>query len=275
MRTILLTTTGFVCLLAASAPASVGYRNAEPSRPQPEYDRPVGEEYAGRIDELTPVVTDVDPIEFSARIGLHDWNCGHDRTGIGTELQLRTGHHSSPFDLVLDFHYADADYKYETGQGEDANMYRRAKALEPGVERIDAEGWSCGGSLLLQWNLARWEVFNPFFAGGVFYEKSSFADSDYVLSSVGPEERPGKNKFVTKDDGVAVVARAGLEIQPDPYYVRADASWISDVYGDDAQFRLSGTIGVEATDDVRMDLTGHYFTEWEEWYVMIGFTLVR
>ncbi len=34
-------------------------------------------------------------------------------------------------------------------------------------------------------------------------------------------------------------------------------------------------MGVEATEDVRMDLTGHYFTEWKEWYVMIGFTLVR
>ena len=80
---------------------------------------------------------------------------------------------------------------------------------------------------------------------------------------------------MTKDDGAAVVARAGLELRPDPFYVRADVSWISDVYGDDAQLRLSGTMGVEATEDVRMDLTGHYFTEWKEWYVMIGFTLVR
>ena len=62
---------------------------------------------------------------------------------------------------------------------------------------------------------------------------------------------------MTKDDGVAVVARAGLEIKPDPFYVRADVSWISDVYGDDDQCRLSATVGVEATDDVRMDLTGH------------------
>lgn len=274
MRTRLLTTTGFACLLAASAAASVGYRNSDPARPQPAYDRPVGEEYAGPLDELTPVVTEIDPVEFSARIGLHDWDGSHDRTGIGTELALRMGHHSTPLDLVLDFRYADADYKYETGMGDDASMYKTAKALRPGVERIDADGWSCGGSILLQWNFARWELVNPFLAGGVLYEKTSF-DSDYVLSSAGPEDRPGKNKFVTKDDGVAVVARAGVELKPDPFYVRADASWISDVYGDDAQFRLSGTVGVEATDDVRLDLTGHYFTEWDEYYVLIGFTLVR
>lgn len=274
MNTRLLPAAGLVCLLATSAAASAGYRNSDPARPQPAYDRPVGEEYAGRLDDLTPVVTDVDPVEFSARIGLHDWDCGHDRTGIGTELSLRTGHHSTPFDLVLDFHYADADYKYETGMGKDANMYKTAKALQPGIERIDADGYSWGGSLLLQWNLARWSLVNPFLAGGVFYEKSSFS-SDYVLSSVGPEERPGKNRFVTKDDGGAVVARAGLEIKPDPFYVRADASWISDVYGDDAQCRLSGTVGVKATEDVRADLTGHYFTEWDEWYVLVGFTLLR
>ena len=274
MRTPILPLCGLACLLAAPATASVGYRNADPARPQPAYDRPVGEEYAGRLDDLTPVVTDVDPIELSVRFGLHDWDCGHDRTGIGTELALRTGHNSTPFDLVLDFRYADADYKYETGIGEDANMYKTAKALQPGTERIDADGYSAGGSLLLQWNLARWEFVNPFLAGGLLYERSSFS-SDYVLSSVGPEERPGKNRFVTKDDGAAVVARAGLELRPDPFYVRADVSWISDVYGDDAQLRLSGTVGVEATEDVRMDLTGHYFTEWEEYYVLVGFTLVR
>ncbi len=274
MRTRFLPSIGLACLLATSAAASAGYKNAAPARPQPVHDRPVGEEYAGRLDDLTPVVTEVDPIEFSARFGLHDWNCGHDRTGVGTELALRTGHHSTPFDLVLDFHYADCDYTYETGMGEDVNLYKTAKAMQPGVERIDADGWSCGGSLLLQWNLARWELVNPFLAGGLFYEKTGF-ESDYVLSSAGPEEKPGKNKFVTKDDGVAVVARAGLEIKPDPFYVRADVSWISDVYGDDDQVRLSGTVGVEATDDVRLDLTGHYFTEWEEYYVLIGFTLVR
>ena len=274
MKARFLTTIGFACLLAASAAASVGYRNSDPARPQPVYDRPVGESYSGPLDELTPVVTDIDPIELSARIGLHDWDCGHDRTGIGTEIELRMGHHSTPLDLVLDFHYADADYKYETGMGDDANMYKTAKALQPGIERIDADGYCWGGSLLLQWNLARWEMFNPFLAGGVLYEKSSFS-SDYVLSSVGPEEKPGKNRFVTSDDGVAVVARAGIECKPDPFYARADASWISDVYGDDAQFRLSGTVGVEATDDVRLDLTGHYFTEWDEYYVLIGFTLLR
>lgn len=274
MSTRILPLCGLACLLAIPATASVGYRNSDPARPQPAYDRPVGEEYAGRLDDLTPVVTDADPIEFSARIGLHDWDGSHDRTGIGTELALRMGHHSTPLDLVLDFHYADADYKYETGMGKDAGMYKTAKALQPGVERIDADGYACGGSLLLQWNFARWELVNPFLAGGVFYEKTGF-ESDYVTTTSGPEDRPGKNRRVEKDDGVAVVARAGVEVRPDPFYVRADASWISDVYGDDAQFRLSGTVGVEATDDVRMDLTGHYFTEWEEWYVMIGFTLVR
>jgi hypothetical protein len=275
MKTNFLTTTTLVCLLAASAAASVGYRNSDPARPQPTYDRPIGEEYDGRLDELSPVVTEIDPIEFSARIGLHDWDGSHDRTGIGTELALRMGHHSTPLDLVLDFHYADADYKYETGMGEDANMYRTAKAIQPGIERIDAEGWTCGGSLLLQWNLARWALVNPFFAGGVLFEKSSFTDSNYVMTSTGPEERPGKNKFVMKDDGAAVVARAGVEYRPEPFYVRADVSWISDVYGNDAQFRLSGTIGVEATDDVRAELTGHYFTEWDEYYALIGFTLLR
>ena len=274
MSTRILPLCGLACLLAIPATASSGYRNSSPARPQPVYDRPVGDEYAGRLDDLTPVVTDVDPIELSVRFGLHDWDCGHDRTGIGTEFALRTGHHSTPFDLVLDFRYADADYKYETGMGDDAKMYKTAKALQPGIERIDADGYSVGGSLLLQWNLARWALVNPFLAGGLLYERSSFS-SDYVLSSVGPEERPGKNRFVTKDDGAAVVARAGLELRPDPFYVRADVSWISDVYGDDAQLRLSGTMGVEATEDVRMDLTGHYFTEWKEWYVMIGFTLVR
>jgi hypothetical protein len=95
------------------------------------------------------------------------------------------------------------------------------------------------------------------------------------MTSSGPEEKPGKNKFVMKDDGTAVVARAGVEFSPEPFYARADASWISDVYGNDAQFRLSGTLGVEATDDVRVELTGHYFTEWDEYYVLIGFTLLR
>ena len=274
MRTRLLTTTGFVCLLAASAAASDGYRNSDPARPQPVYDRPVGEAYAGPLGELTPVTTEIDPVEFSARIGLHDWDGSHDRTGIGSELALRMGHHSTPLDLVLDFHYADADYKYETGMGKDAGMYKTAKALQPGVERIDADGYACGGSLLLQWNFARWELVNPFLAGGVFYEKTGF-ESDYATTTSGPEDRPGKNRRVEKDDGVAVVARAGVEVRPDPFYVRADASWISDVYGDDAQFRLSGAVGVEATDDVRLDLTGHYFTEWDEYYVLLGFTLVR
>ena len=274
MRTRILPACGLACLLATSASASAGDRPAAPVEPQTQYDRPVGEAYSGPLDELSPVVTEIDPIEFSARIGLHDWDGSHHRTGIGTELALRMGHHSTPLDLVLDFHYADADYKYETGMGEDANLYKTAKALQPGVERIDADGYTCGGSLLLQWNFARRELVNPFLAGGVLYEKTGF-ETDYVTYSSGPEDRPGRNRFVEKDDGMAVVARAGVEVCPDPFYVRADASWISDVYGDDAQFRLSGALGVKATDDVRLDLAGHYFTEWEEYYVMIGFTLLR
>ena len=220
------------------------------------------------------MVTDIDPIELSARFGLHDWDGPHARTGIGTELELRMGHHSTPLDLVLSLHYADADYKYETGMGDDANMYATAKALQPGIERVEADGYAWGGSLLLQWNLARWELVNPFLAGGLFYEKTGF-ETDYVMTSSGPEDRPGKNRFVTKDDGVAVIVRAGIEVKPEPFYARADASWISDVYGDDSQFRLSGTVGVEATDDVRFDLTGHYFTEWDEYYVLFGITLLR
>ena len=274
MRTRLLPTAGFACLLAVSASAADGYKNADPARPQPVVDRPVGEAYAGRLDELSPVVTEVDPVEFSARVGLHDWDGSHDRTGIGTELGLRMGHHSTPLDLLLDFHYASADYKYETGMGEDAGKYKTAKGLQPGVERIDADGYTCGGSLMLPWNLARWEVLNPFVAGGVFYEKTGF-ETDYAMASAGPEDRPGRNKFAEKDDGMAVIVRAGLEFNPAPFYARADVSWISDVYGDDAQCLLSGVVGVKATDDVRFDLSGRYYAEWEEYYVLIGFTLVR
>ena len=85
----------------------------------------------------------------------------------------------------------------------------------------------------------------------------------------------GEYDYVIRADGMAIIVRAGLEFNPDPFYARADVSWISDVYGDDAQCLLSGVVGVKATDDVRFDLSGRYYAEWEEYYVLIGFTLVR
>ena len=79
------------------------------------------------------------------------------------------------------------------------------------------------------------------------------------------------------DNGVTYVVRLGLEVDYNYLYARFEAAAVGKIYDYDKsiQGEISGIVGVNVTDNVRFEVAGNYFTEWEEYYftggVSVGF----
>ncbi len=222
---------------------------------------------------------------ISARFGIHGWKDSEDvDASYGSQIEAKFALGDSPFDFVVRGHFSYTAYDdYEDVETE-AEPYSGGTILMAEVLEIsDAEDYTMGGSAQLQWNFARNSFLNPYVALGGMYERTEFeADVGYAVASRGYYGRYATPIYVAaagdhvkeSDDGFAFVARAGLELNASPMYVRLEGGYLSELYGDDAQAELNAIVGVNVTDNLRMEIAGTYFTEWEEYYATAGLSLL-
>ena len=186
-----------------------------------------------------------------------------------------------PLDVVLRGHYAKTDYEDHGALFSDVYGYYDATVYSEGVLVISNEKQTgYGGSLQIQWNLGTNDFVNPYIAAGVMYEQYEVKhDLEYTeanrmtlgwLSTSWLEEYAWEEKV--KDHGSAFVGRVGVELFPNPMYFRAEASWVSELYEDDAQAELEAIGGINLSPNVRLDIAGTYYTEWKDYYVTAGLT---
>ncbi len=223
-------------------------------------------------------------VSFSIRAGYHDLKDSEFiDTSWGAQLEARVALGETPLDIVIRGHYADVKYDDTSLVGADSYKYRGAKVYEVGVVDYYNTKWSAyGGSIQLQWNFGRGELVNPYVAAGAMYEKQKF-ETDYAYSQrnvmtykwlSSSWSNSGFGRIEEDDDGTAFVGRVGIELFPDPFYARLEAAYISEIYEDDAQAELSAVVGAKVTDNFRIDLSGTYFTEWKNYYICAGFSIL-
>lgn len=223
-------------------------------------------------------------VSFSIRAGYHNWkDSKFVDTSWGGQLELRAALGESPLDIVLRGHYAGAEYDDTFAVGSDTYSYRSAKVHEVGVvDYYNTKQSAYGGSAQLQWNFGRGELVNPYIAAGAMYEKQKF-ETDYTYSQrnlmtykwlAKSWANSGFGRIEEDDDGTAFVGRFGIDLSPDPFYARLEAAYITELYEDDAQAELSAVVGAKVTDNFRIDLSGSYFTEWKEYYICAGFSIL-
>ena len=186
-------------------------------------------------------------------------NVGLDH-GVGGQVEMKFALGASPFDLVMRGHVAKSESKDDKIWGSDSNGNT--------LVADDAEAIAYGGSAQLQYNFARGATFNPYIAAGGMYEKT---DGDMELVSEGRHvaDRSWEN------DGFAFVGRGGIEWNAEPAYARLEAGFVSEVYdGDGAQAELNAIVGAMVAKNLRLELSGTYFTEWEDYYILAGTTIL-
>ena len=221
---------------------------------------------------------------ISVRFGYHDWK---DSTAIdnnyGLQAEIRIALGDTPLDIDLRGHYANVEYDDFVYYGTDAFRYYSSHVYQNyAVTVSDDERQLYGGSAQLLWNFRRGEFLNPYLAAGVMYERDE-EEYDWALvvknrmtlsylSTTWYDVLRGREK--KSDDGTAFVGRVGLETDIDLFYARLEAAYVTELYDDDAQFELNGIIGIKASDSLRIDLAGTYFTEWKEYYVTAGLTFL-
>ena len=104
------------------------------------------------------------------------------------------------------------------------------------------------GSVQLRLNLNRNGIINPYISGGAYYQRHDW-DEDW------PRVRRGYwgwyisyEKSSEDDDDVGFIASAGIEIKPDPLYLRLDCSVL-----DSSQFEILAIVGINLTDRIRLE----------------------
>ena len=104
------------------------------------------------------------------------------------------------------------------------------------------------GSAQLRLNLNRNGIINPYISGGAYYQRHDW-DEDW------PRVRRGYwgwyisyEKSSEDDDDVSFIASAGIEIKPDPLYLRLDCSVL-----DSSQFEILAIVGINLTDRIRLE----------------------
>lgn len=211
---------------------------------------------------------------FSFRAGYHDWKDSKDvdsSTGVQTELQIALG--ETPVDLVLRAYssyteFKDSDYnrRVTTGHHNYTGEY---------VD-VDEDVTTLGTSAQLKYNFVRDGVINPYLAAGGMYERTEWEYKEeygiYSRRGNSRNERKERNSKTTSDDGFAFVGRAGLEIYPKPVYIRLEGAYVSEIYKDDSQAELNAMLGVDVMDNLRLDVSGTYYTDWKEFYILVGAT---
>lgn len=137
----------------------------------------------------------------------------------------------------------------------------------------DAEYSISGGDLSVLFNLNKFGAVNPYFGGGLFYEIRTF-EADVYITSYRGYHYPRHTDW--DYDGITYIARVGLDIRTDPFYCRLDAGYIGEVYDfdDGGQFNLNADIGIYFCPMCRFDVFGQYFTEYKNYTITAGITLV-
>lgn len=180
--------------------------------------------------------------------------------GVGGQVEMKFTRGASPFDLVVRGHGTSTEGGDDWILGTDSNGNT--------LMGHDAEAIAYGGSVQLQYNFSRGATFNPYIAAGGMYEKT---DGDYDVVSEGRHvaDRSWEN------DGFAFVGRGGIEWNAEPAYARLEAGVVSEVYdGDDTQAELNAIVGAMVADNLRIELSGTYFTGWEDYYILAGATIL-
>jgi hypothetical protein len=181
--------------------------------------------------------------------------------GVGGQVEMKFALGASPFDLVVRGHVVKSESDDDKIWGSDSNGNT--------LVANDAEAIAYGGSAQLQYNFARGATFNPYVAAGGMYEKT---DGEYKVRYAGPDGRHVADRS-WDDDGFAFVGRGGLEWNAEPAYARLEAGVVSEVYdGDGTQAELNAIVGATVADNLRVELSGTYFTEWEDYYILVGTT---
>jgi len=241
-------------------------------------------EGVGIISDAEMESIDSTLFSFSARIGYYnEKDSDFVDKSWGSQLELRAALGDTPLDIVLRGHYASVDYDDTELIETAAYPYLNAKVYSAGItEFYNTKKATYGGSIQLQWNFCKTELLNPYISAGIVYDKYEFeTDLRYAqrnlmtykwLSSTWANS--GYGRIEEDDDGTAFVGRVGIEFYPDPFYARLEAAYLTELYEDDAQAELSAVVGAKVTDNFRIDLSGTYFTEWKEYYICAGFSIL-
>ena len=202
---------------------------------------------------------------FSARFGYMGFREGFFDDGLAGQIEFKMPIDESDFDFVVRGHYAFAEL--DDGKTvRSVNSYRYGQWYVIRVVTMEnCEETVYGGSAQIQYNFKRNESVNPYIAGGVMFERTEF---EYDLHGIPGRHQKGD------EDGFAIVARVGVEFNPDPFYARLEAAFISEIYDEDdgRQIEFNAIVGVKISDSLRLDLAGTRFTDWKEYYVTAGLT---
>ena len=214
---------------------------------------------------------------FSARFGYMGFRGGFFDNGLAGQVEFKTSLDESDLDFVVRGHYAFA----KTDKGETVRSVRTYSLGQWRVFRIVAmencEETVYGGSAQIQYNFNRNASMNPYIAAGLMYERTDFEyDLGYLFGA-----RPASSSDDNADrhrkgdeDGFAIVGRVGVEFNPDPFYIRLEAAFVSEIYEEDdgRQIEFNGIVGTKITDSIRLDVAGTRFTDWKEYYITAGLT---
>lgn len=223
---------------------------------------------SGEFSNGGPVAT----LSFWA--GAHDYNDSeYVDVGVSAQFDARIKLNDSPFDI--DFRLYANSVTFDDAFYDE--IFAMTKQAHVAIE--DAEISETGCSLQVLWNLNRGGIVNPYLGAGGMYERMEFSCDVY------PEYRSYYNSWYygraslheeLSDDGFTYVARAGLEFNLNPLYLRAEASLLGEIYEEDdgAQCEITGVVGVLLTPNFRLDVVGNYYTEWEAYNALIGLSVL-
>ena len=192
---------------------------------------------------------------------------GIDDAGFGLNMGIRFGADSLPIGAEwrlygATFYLDDGVYTVPDSRGRTYEVYCE-----------DSEYSIAGTDFSLLVNFDRNGPVNPYLGVGFLYEYTMFEADVYEGNNYGWRRHPHHDDW--EEDGITFLLRAGLDLRLDIVYVRFDASYIGEIYDEDdgGQFLLSGDLGVHILPMLRLDVFGHYFTEYKSYYIGIGATV--
>ena len=216
---------------------------------------------------------------LSARFGYMGFRDGFLDDGLVGQIEFKMPIDESDVDFVVRGHYAVA-------KTDDGKTVYSVKSYSYGQWHIfkvvameNCEETVYGGSAQIQYNFNRDELMNPFIATGIMFERSEFEYDLGYLFGARPASSSGDNAGRHRkgdEDGFAIVGRIGVEFNPDPFYARIEAAFVSEIYDEDDgwQIEFNAIVGAKITDTIRLDVAGTCFTEWKEYYITAGVTFL-
>ncbi len=198
---------------------------------------------------------------------------GIDDTGFGLNMGIRFGAETLPIGAEWRlyggaFSLDDMEYPVPYGKNKNAEVYCD-----------DCEYSIAGTDFSLLFNLDRNGPVNPYVGVGFLYEVATmeadvYYEDDYRRDHYGWLHHHAYRED-WDEDGITFLLRVGLDLRLDIVYARFDANYIGEIYDEDdgGQFLLSGDLGVYVLPRLRIDLFGHYFTEYKSYYIGIGATV--